>query len=139
MNLRPEPTMQLPQANQNPTPNPSQGQSSADDHNASETPRALKDKVIEATKSVYDPEIPVNIYELGLIYEVHVSEETGHVHIVMTLTTPNCPEAQSLPQMVQSAIEAIDEVEEASVQITWEPMWDKDMMSDEAKFTLGLI
>lgn len=130
--------MQLPQANQ---PDPSHSPQDPPDHDERDqpAPQSLNDKVVGAMKTVYDPEIPVNIYELGLIYEVHVSEETGRVHVVMTLTTPNCPEAQTLPQMVQSAIEAIDEVEEASVQITWEPMWDKEMMSDEAKFMLGLI
>jgi len=146
---RPEPKMQLPQANDaGPTPGPEPEPTSNADGAGANRPAGdgaaagrspIRDRVYEAIKTVYDPEIPVNIYELGLIYEVHISEESGHVHIVMTLTTPNCPEAQSLPQMVQDAVESVEGVAEASVRITWEPMWNKDMMSDEAKFMLGLI
>jgi len=106
---------------------------------AAEPPTPLRDRVIEACQQVYDPEIPINIYELGLIYEVEISDDGSSVKVIMTLTTPNCPEAQSLPQMVQDQVEAIDEVEHCHVQIVWEPMWHKDMMSDAAKLQLGLL
>jgi len=99
----------------------------------------LKERVLDAIQKVYDPEIPVNIYELGLIYDVDVSDDGKRVNVTMTLTTPNCPEAQSLPQTVENYVAAIDEVEEVNVHITWEPMWHRDMMSDEAKLQLGLI
>ncbi len=102
-------------------------------------PGDIKEKVYEALKKVYDPEIPVNIYELGLIYDVHVSDDGKRVSVTMTLTTPNCPEAQTLPQTVENYVAAIDEVEEVNVHITWEPMWHRDMMSEEAKLELGLF
>ena len=101
----------------------------------------LREKVEHVLKQVYDPEIPVSIYELGLIYEVNITEEDdgARVSVVMTLTTPNCPEAQTLPQIVQGSVEGLDEVKQCEVHITWEPMWTRDMMSEEAKFVLGLI
>lgn len=99
----------------------------------------LKEKVYDAIRKVYDPEIPVNILELGLIYDVHVSEDGKRVNVTMTLTTPNCPEAQSLPLTVENYVAAIDGVEQVNVHITWEPMWNRDMMSDAAKLQLGLI
>jgi cysteine desulfuration protein SufE len=99
----------------------------------------LKAKVIDAIRKVYDPEIPVNIYELGLIYDVAVSDDGKRVNVTMTLTTPNCPEAQSIPQMVENYVAAIDEIDEVNVHITWEPMWNRDMMSDQAKLQLGLL
>lgn len=100
--------------------------------------KVFKEDVIEALRNVYDPEIPVNIYDLGLIYQVNI---TGHnnVGIVMTLTTPNCPEAQSLPGNVQQAVEhSIPGVGSVDVQIVWEPHWTKDMMSEDAKLALGI-
>lgn len=100
---------------------------------------ALKDKAIWACKHVYDPEIPINIYDLGLIYDVEANEQSGIVNVNMTLTTPNCPEAQSLPLSVKGAIESIEGVTEAHVNIVWEPLWHRDMMSDAAKLQLGLI
>jgi FeS assembly SUF system protein len=99
----------------------------------------LQDRVVEAIKRVYDPEIPVNIYDLGLIYEVDAEEETGRVQIQMTLTTPNCPEAQSLPEQVERAAEMAEGAGEATVQIVWDPPWNPDKMSDEAKLELGMM
>lgn len=99
----------------------------------------LIDRVKAAIRGVYDPEIPINIYDLGLIYGVELDDDTKKVGVTMTLTTPNCPEAQTLPLYVKQAVEAIPEVSEATVEITWDPPWDKDKMSDEAKFQLGLM
>lgn len=98
----------------------------------------LEDKIVETLKTIYDPEIPVDIYELGLIYEVRISGE-GIVEIDMTLTSPNCPVAESLPQDVKNKVEGIDGVNEASVHIVFDPPWDKDMMSEEAKLELGFL
>lgn len=98
----------------------------------------LEDKIVEVLKTIYDPEIPVDIYELGLIYEVRISKEK-HVDIEMTLTSPNCPVAESLPKDVKEKIEAIDEVSTVDVQIVFDPPWDKDMMSEEAKLELGFL
>ena len=102
-------------------------------------PIDLHSRVLRALRTVYDPEIPINIYDLGLIYDVKANEETGVVAVQMTLTTPNCPEAQSLPMHVRQSVEAIPEVKEASVEIVWDPPWDKDKMSDAAKLQLGLL
>jgi FeS assembly SUF system protein len=99
--------------------------------------QSLREAVIEEIQSVYDPEIPVNIFELGLVYEVKV--EDGKVHVLMTLTSPNCPVAESLPMEVKQKIEALDGVSEAEVEITFDPPWDEDMMSDEARLELGLL
>src|SRR5690606_5747288 len=95
----------------------------------------LEDKIVEVLKTIYDPEIPVDIYELGLIYEVRISKE-NQVEIDMTLTSPNCPVAESLPKDVKEKVEAIEEVSEAIVNIVFDPPWDKDMMSEEAKLEL---
>ena len=100
--------------------------------------QSLSEKIVEKLKTVYDPEIPVDVYELGLIYDIQISTE-GDVEILMTLTTPNCPVAETLPMEVEEKISAIDEVKEVNVKITFEPTWDKDMMSEEAKFDLGLL
>ncbi|CVK15387.1 FeS assembly SUF system protein [Apibacter mensalis] len=100
--------------------------------------QSLSEKIVEKLKTVYDPEIPVDIYELGLIYDIQISTE-GDVEILMTLTTPNCPVAETLPMEVEEKIGTIDEVKEVNVKITFEPSWDKDMMSEEAKFNLGLL
>ena len=100
---------------------------------------SLKDKAKWAIQHVYDPEIPINIYELGLIYDIDANENSGIVKVEMTLTTPNCPEAQSLPLNVKGAVESMEGINEAIVNITWEPLWHKDMMSDAAKLQLGLI
>lgn len=99
---------------------------------------SLYDQIIAALKQVHDPEIPVNIYDLGLVYNVDVREE-GSVDVQMTLTTPNCPEAQSIPGYVQQAVESVPGVSKANVEIVWEPQWDKEMMSDAAKLQLGFM
>ena len=98
----------------------------------------LGDKIVRVLKTIYDPEIPVDIYELGLIYDVFVNED-NEVKILMTLTTPNCPVAETLPQEVEEKIKSIDEVKTAEVEITFDPPWTKDLMSEEAKLELGFL
>lgn len=98
----------------------------------------LEDKIVDTLKTIYDPEIPVDIYELGLIYEVKISKE-GIVDIDMTLTSPNCPVAESLPNDVKQKVEGIEGVSEAHVHIVFDPPWDKDMMSEAAKLELGFL
>ena len=98
----------------------------------------LGEKVVTELKSIFDPEIPVDIYELGLIYDVFVNEDI-EVKIMMTLTSPNCPVAESLPQEVEEKIKSIDEVKTAEVEITFDPPWTKDLMSEEAKLELGFL
>ena len=100
--------------------------------------QALHDKVIEVLRGIYAPEIPVNIYEIGLIYEVTVDEE-ANVHVLMTLTSPMCPVAESLPPEVEEKVGAIDGVARATVEITWDPPWDPDMMSEAARLELGMF
>lgn len=100
--------------------------------------QVLEEKVIEALKSCYDPEIPVNIFELGLIYEIRIDDE-ANVHIKMTLTSPACPVAGSLPPEVEMRVQSIPEVNNVRVEIVWNPPWDKDMMSEVAKLELGLM
>jgi len=97
----------------------------------------LKDKVIAEIKKIYDPEIPVNIYELGLIYEIKVDEKKN-VKINMTLTSPNCPVAESLPKEVKDSIMEIKEVSKVDLDLVWDPPWDKSMMSESAKLELNL-
>ena len=97
---------------------------------------ALKDNIIAAIQTVYDPEIPINIWEVGLIYEVNVSDD-GRAHILMTLTSPNCPVAESLPNDVKTVVAAVEGVTEAEVEITWDPPWDPEMMSEAAQLELG--
>jgi len=96
----------------------------------------LMDKIVEKLKSVYDPEIPVDIYELGLIYDVRINEKK--VSMDMTLTSPHCPVAESLPMEVKRSVEEIPEIEEVEVKIVWEPPWDKTKMSESAKLELNL-
>jgi FeS assembly SUF system protein len=98
----------------------------------------LAPKVIEALKTVFDPEIPVNIYEMGLIYDVIV-DAAGQVGVKMTLTAPNCPAAQSLPVEVRDKARTVEGVTEAKVEIVWDPPWTKDRMSDAAKLQLGML
>jgi len=98
----------------------------------------LGDAVIEVLKTIYDPEIPVNIYELGLIYEVKIDDDLN-AHVLMTLTTPNCPVAESLPEEVKERISSIDGIKEATIELTFEPPWDQEMLSEEAKLELGLL
>lgn len=98
----------------------------------------LGEKIVETVKTIYDPEIPVDIYELGLIYDVLVNENMD-VKILMTLTSPNCPVAETLPMEVEEKVRSIDQVKSAEVEITFDPAWSQDMMSEEAKLELGFL
>ena len=98
----------------------------------------IGEEVVGVLCTVFDPEIPVDIYQLGLIYDVQVSTERD-VHILMTLTSPNCPVAESLPQEVKEKSRALDSVRDVEVEITFDPQWDKDMMNEEAKLELGML
>jgi FeS assembly SUF system protein len=100
--------------------------------------RDIENKAIEVLKTIYDPEIPVNIYEMGLIYEVKVDDE-ANVAILMTLTSPSCPVAESLPPEVEQKVAGVKGVNSAKVTLTWEPTWTKDMMSEAAMLELGLV
>tara|TARA_E500000331_G_C16616724_1_gene438316 strand:- start:193 stop:495 length:303 start_codon:yes stop_codon:yes gene_type:complete len=97
----------------------------------------IKNKVIEKIKEIYDPEISVNIYELGLIYKIEIDEK-NKVNVDMTLTSPNCPVAESLPNQVKENIMTIDDVSDVNLNLVWEPPWDKDKMSEAAKLQLNL-
>ncbi|CAI8166553.1 MAG: Putative 1,2-phenylacetyl-CoA epoxidase, subunit D [Bacteroidota bacterium] len=99
---------------------------------------ALGEKIVKVLKTIYDPEIPVDIYELGLIYDVFVNEDND-VKILMTLTTPNCPVAESLPQEVKEKVRSLDEVNEVELELTFDPPWTRDLMSEEAKLELGFL
>ena len=96
----------------------------------------IKDKIIEEIKKIYDPELPVNIYDLGLIYDVQVNQKKAKIK--MTLTTPNCPVAESLPKEVKEGAMQVEEVEDVDLELVWDPPWTKDMMSDAAKLELNL-
>ncbi len=104
----------------------------------STTDHPLYEQVVEACRTVYDPEIPVNIYALGLIYTIEISDE-NEVRIVMSLTAPGCPVAGEMPGWVADAVEPIPGVKQVDVQLTWEPPWGMDMMSDEARLELGFM
>jgi len=104
----------------------------------SERQLEIEREVIKACRSVFDPEIPVNIYDLGLIYDIDVDPE-DRVHVRMTLTAPGCPVAGTLPPQIERQIEAIPQVRSATVELVWEPQWTKDMMSDAAQLQLGLM
>ena len=99
---------------------------------------SLKDRVISVIKTVYDPEIPVNIYDLGIIYEVSVYP-VDNVHILMTLTSPSCPSAEEIPGEVETKIKNIEGINEVQVELTFDPPYTQDMMSEEAKLTLGFM
>ncbi len=99
---------------------------------------ALRARIIETLRGIYDPEIPVNIYDLGLIYGLDVSEQ-GKVKVSMTLTAPGCPVAQTFPGMVEATVMAVDGVSDAKVELTWDPPWTRDRMSEVAQIQLGLI
>ena len=99
---------------------------------------ALYDAVVDALKDIYDPEIPVNIYDLGLVYGVDVADN-GHVAVTMTLTTPHCPVAESMPGEVELRVGAVPGVATAEVNLVWDPPWDPQKMSDEAKLELGML
>lgn len=98
----------------------------------------LGEKIVRVLKSIYDPEIPVDIYELGLIYDVFVNEDMD-VRILMTLTSPNCPVAESLPVEVEEKVKSIDELHDVEVELTFDPPWSQDLMSEEAKLELGFL
>jgi FeS assembly SUF system protein len=99
---------------------------------------ALGEKIVRVLKTIYDPEIPVDIYELGLIYDVFVNED-NEVKILMTLTSPNCPVAETLPLEVEEKVKSLNEVKDAEVEITFDPPWSQDLMSEEAKLELGML
>ena len=96
----------------------------------------IKEKIIAEIKKIYDPELPVNIYDLGLIYDVQVNEKKAKIK--MTLTTPNCPGAESLPKEVKDGAMQVDEIEDVDLELVWDPPWTKEMMSDAAKLELNL-
>jgi len=102
------------------------------------TKNILSEAVIETLKTIFDPEIPVNIYELGLIYEVKLDDDFN-AHVLMTLTTPNCPVAESMPVEVKERVSEIDGIKSAEVELTFEPPWEKDMMTEAAMLELGLL
>ncbi|MBL7801656.1 MAG: SUF system Fe-S cluster assembly protein [Chitinophagales bacterium] len=102
------------------------------------TPEEIKNAVIEMLRTIFDPEIPVNIYELGLIYEINLIKEDV-VEVVMTLTSPNCPVAGTLPGEVEQKVKSVSGVSDAVVELVFEPAWNQDMMSEEAKLELGFL
>lgn len=110
----------------------------AEQQAATPTPEALRDEVVEALKTVFDPEIPVNIYELGLIYNVEVNEARD-VRIEMTLTSPNCPAAQSMPAEIEYKTRSLDGVGEVTVEVVWDPPWSPEHMSEAARLELGIM
>ena len=101
-------------------------------------PNEIGEKIITTIKTIFDPEIPVDIYELGLIYDIMVNENFD-VKILMTLTTPNCPVAETLPVDVEEKVKTVQGVKDVEVEITFEPPWSQDLMSDEAKLELGIL
>lgn len=110
--------------------------------NAEVTPlpqRLLEEQVIEALRGVYDPEIPLNIYDLGLIYGLEVDPDAGTAHVRMTLTTPGCPVAQSFPCTVECAVEAVPGINKATVELVWDPPWTQEQLSEAARLQLGLL
>lgn len=102
------------------------------------TKRETEQKIIDQIKQIYDPEIPVNIYELGMIYEIRIDDDMN-VHVLMTLTSPNCPVADSLPREVKEMVQSVEGVNDAEVEITFDPPWSQDMMSEEARLELGFL
>ena len=101
-------------------------------------PNTMGEKIIKVIKTIFDPEIPVDIYELGLIYDIMINEKFD-VKIIMTLTTPNCPVAETLPVDVEEKVKTVAGVKSAKVEITFEPPWSQELMSDEAKLELGML
>lgn len=102
------------------------------------TKQELEDKIIHALKTCYDPEIPVDVFELGLIYEIMIDDE-ANVDIKMTLTSPACPVAGSLPPEIQEKVKLIPEIKSVNIELVWNPPWDRDMMSEYAKVELGML
>jgi FeS assembly SUF system protein len=103
------------------------------------TAEELEDRVVTALRTVFDPEIPVNIYDLGLIYAINIDAPSGKVHVDMTLTAPGCPVAQTFPGTVKERIEMVEGVSEASVELVWEPPWTRERMSEAAQLELGML
>lgn len=101
-------------------------------------PDALRERVVEALRTVYDPEVPVNIYDLGLIYQLDIDEQ-GVVALSMTLTAPGCPVAQTFPGTVEAAVKAVPGVKDAAVELVWDPPWSRDRMSEAAQLQLGML
>jgi len=99
---------------------------------------SIKDLIVQALKTIFDPEIPVDIYELGLIYEINIDEK-NHVEVVMTLTSPSCPVAGTLPQEVEQKVKGVDGVIDVTLELVFEPPWSQEMMSEEAQLELGLL
>ncbi len=118
---------------------PEQAEPSEPSREAEMVQGSLESRVIEALKQIYDPEIPVNIYDLGLIYGLDVDEETGMVSVEMTLTAPGCPVAQTFPGVVENALRNVEGVTDARVELVWDPPWSQDRLSEEAKLQLGLL
>ena len=104
----------------------------------SEEAKSLGEKIVGVLKTIFDPEIPVDIYELGLIYDVFVNEDND-VKILMTLTSPNCPVAETLPVEVEEKVKSLDEIKDVQVEITFDPPWTQDLISEEAKLELGML
>ena len=109
-----------------------------EEHKKEISKKDVEELIIETLKTVYDPEIPVDIYEMGLIYEINVDDEFN-AEIVMTLTSPSCPVAETMPEEVKTKVEAMWSVKSATVNLVWEPTWTKDMMSEEALLELGFM
>ena len=99
----------------------------------------LRERIIDVLRQVYDPEIPLNLYDLGLIYELNIDEANNNVEVVMTLTTPHCPVAGSMPGQVQRAVQTVSGIGEVNVRLTWDPPWSPENMTDEARLALGIL
>lgn len=100
---------------------------------------SLEPEVVEALRNVYDPEIPVNIFDLGLIYDLRINDAEGTVKVVMTLTTPSCPVAEELPRWIEQAIRQINGINDVEIDLTWDPFWRPEYMTEDARLTLGLM
>lgn len=116
----------------------SRPESAAETGSTAQDPELLREPIIAALRQVHDPEIPVNIYDLGLIYRIEIADN-GDVDVDMTLTAPACPVAGMMPVMVKDAVKRVDGVGEVAVELVWDPPWSPDAMSDEAKLTLGML
>lgn len=106
---------------------------------ATSDPQGLEGRVIAALRTVFDPEIPVNIYDLGLVYGLQVDEATGRVEVRMTLTAPGCPVAQTFPGTVEEAVRSVQGVDDVHVELVWDPPWSQDKMSEAARLDLGML
>lgn len=110
----------------------------SDNSSVNDSDAPLEERIVEALKTIYDPEIPVNIYELGLIYNLQIDQD-NKAFVTMTLTTPGCPVAGSMPGQVEQKVKSVDGVNDAEVELVWDPPWTIDRMTDEARLTLGLL